>query len=451
MVRSLAMNMKQKTKSKKGSNLVDDCISRLTKLSASLPDKRKGSNIQYQMGDIVKAAFSVFFTQSPSFLARQKALKKSKGQSNAETIFQMEKIPSAEHIRQMLDPVSPEYFYDEFHTILRQVEEEGKLEAYRVLGGQHALVSLDGTQYFTSYEIECENCLHRKRKNGKTQNYHTAILPVMVAPDNPHVLTLPPEFIMPQDGHVKQDCERVASKRWVEQHAVHYASLNAILMGDDLYANQPLCQVILDHDLHFLFVAKPESHQTLYQAIDACAADSSFTIRQWNGKHGELHTYRFINQLPLRSGEDALRVNWFELHITHAETSETLYHNAWVTDLAISQDMVVELVACGLARWKVENENNNVLKTKGYHLEHNFGHGNQYLALTLTTFNLLAFLLHTVSHLTDQTYRLIREELGRRDTFFNDLRALTRYLVFDSWDHLLEFMFIQLEIEPAPD
>jgi hypothetical protein len=27
------------------------------------------------------------------------------------------------------------------------------------------------------------------------------------------------------------------------------------------------------------------------------------------------------------------------------------------------------------ARWKIENEHNNVLKNHGYHFEHNFGHG----------------------------------------------------------------------------
>ncbi len=33
------------------------------------------------------------------------------------------------------------------------------------------------------------------------------------------------------------------------------------------------------------------------------------------------------------------------------------------------------------ARWKIENEGFNVLKTKGYNLEHNFGHGIQNLAV----------------------------------------------------------------------
>ncbi len=103
------------------------------------------------------------------------------------------------------------------------------------------------------------------------------------------------------------------------------------------------------------------------------------------------------------------------------------------------------------ARWKIENENNNVLKTKGYHLEHNFGHGRQHLAAVLVTLNLLAFLFHTVFALLDAKYQMVRTALGTRQTFFNDIRTLTRYFVFDSWDHLLTFMIQQLELEPPPN
>ena len=127
------------------------------------------------------------------------------------------------------------------------------------------------------------------------------------------------------------------------------------------------------------------------------------------------------------------------------------YHHTWVTDLAITDDNLAEIITCARAHWKVENENNNVLKNRGYHLEHNFGHGQQYLAQTLLTLNLLAFLLHTVLHLSNKLYRRIRKTLGRREAFFNDLRALLRYLVFASWADLLTFMAIQLEIIPAPD
>jgi hypothetical protein len=30
--------------------------------------------------------------------------------------------------------------------------------------------------------------------------------------------------------------------------------------------------------------------------------------------------------------------------------------------------------------------------------------------------------------------------LARRQTFFEDMRALTRYMVFESWHHLMDFM-----------
>src|SRR2546430_13147849 len=66
--------------------------------------------------------------------------------------------------------------------------------------------------------------------------------------------------------------------------------------------------------------------------------------------------------------------------------------NAFITDFPLTRSTVPQIVQAGRARWKVENENNNVLKTKGHHLEHHYGHGSQFLSTTLLTLNLLAFL-----------------------------------------------------------
>src|SRR5436190_20391371 len=108
----------------------------------------------------------------------------------------------------------------------------------------------------------------------------------------------------------------------------------------------------------------------------------------------------------------------------------------------------VGLVAAARARWKIENENNNVLKTKGYHLEHNFGHGKKHLSSLLLTMNLLAFCLHTLLELTDTSYRLIRSTVGARRKFFQHLEALTTYLYFETWERLMDFMMRGLEIGP---
>lgn len=96
----------------------------------------------------------------------------------------------------------------------------------------------------------------------------------------------------------------------------------------------------------------------------------------------------------------------------------------------------------------MENENNNTLKTQGYHLEHNFGHGTQHLAALLATFKLLAFLFHTLLDLLAAQYHQLRRTLVSRKTFFDDLRALTRYLCFTSWVHLLTFMHRGLHDHP---
>jgi hypothetical protein len=64
------------------------------------------------------------------------------------------------------------------------------------------------------------------------------------------------------------------------------------------------------------------------------------------------------------------------------------------------------------------------LKTKGYHLEHNFGHWQQHLSNVLVNLNLLAFLVHTLQELTSAAYQLLCQALGARQTFFNDLRAI---------------------------
>jgi hypothetical protein len=106
-------------------------------------------------------------------------------------------------------------------------------------------------------------------------------------------------------------------------------------------------------------------------------------------------------------------------------------------------------VRAGRPRWKVENENNNTLKNNGYHLTRNFGHGKQHLSTLLASLNLLAHLFHTLLELLDSSYQRLRACLPRK-IFFNDLRALTRYRCFESWEALMAFMITALELA-CPD
>jgi len=179
--------------------------------------------------------------------------------------------------------------------------------------------------------------------------------------------------------------------------------------------------MVLSSGGDFIFVAHRDSHPALYTVVDAVAnlgRIATFSHRHWNGRHGETWTYRFLNDVPLRAGDDALVVNWCDLQITHEETGELLYRNEWVTSLLLEVKNIPEVVACGRARWKSENENNNVLKNHGYPIDHNFGHFQEHLSSTLLTLNLLAFLLHTIAQVADQIYQQVRRALDARRTFF---------------------------------
>jgi hypothetical protein len=118
--------------------------------------------------------------------------------------------------------------------------------------------------------------------------------------------------------------------------------------------------------------------------------------------------------VPLRDDNDAMTVNWLEIAIADA-AGEVTY--CFVIDPPVNADNVVEIAAAGRARWKIENGSFNVLKTKGYNLEHSFGTAKATSAAVLVTLNLLAFLFHTVAECAEDLWRKALAIAGTRVAF----------------------------------
>jgi hypothetical protein len=417
-----------------------DVVGQLRTAFAAFADRRRGKNIRYSLVDAGLSAFSVFFMQFPSFLEYQRTMQKTQGNNNAQTLFGVHQIPTDNHIRHLLDGVEPSAAYPMFSFVFDGLRQAGVVDSLRAVGGT-LLIAFDGVEYFSSHTISCPQCSTRLLANDQTLYSHTALTPVVVSPGMDKVIPLAPEFVQPQDGQQKQDCELNAARRWLAQWAEQYAPLGVTVLGDDLYCHEPFCRALLDEGLDFILVCKPDSHQELYEWVaflDRSGAIQTRTRKRWTGKHYEIDLYRFVTQVPLRDGEEALTVNWCELTTTVGD--KVIYHNAFATSHPVTADNVIELISAGRSRWKIENENNNTLKTKGYHFAHNYGHGKQHLSALLATLILLAYLLHTLLEWMDDKYCLLRQKLPSRQRLFNDLRALTTYLCFKSWDDLLDFM-----------
>ena len=414
--------------------LIDQLIGELKEVCAGLPDKRVGPRRdgEYCMADIGLSAFSMFFMGSPSFLAYQRALRDGHGRSNCETLFGMSAIPSDNYIRLMLDGASPAAFDGLF---MRAVEAAGPLSSFQRLDGR-MLIALDGTEHFCSRKIHCQNCCSRRRADGGTEYFHGFLAASLVAPGHQRVMPLPAEFIAPQHGAQKQDCERDAAKRWLAKHGSTLVGLRPVYLGDDLFACQPIAEAINAVGGNFILTCKPSSHQTIAEYLEG--ADLS-EHRETVSKRGKRITtiYRWLSAIPLRATDDALPVNWFSIEIRN-HTGKRTYYNSFITDLPVTADSVAELAACGRARWKIENETFNVLKTNGYNLEHNFGHGKETLASVLVSLNLLAFAFHTAAYLGVLAWRAAITARGATYRFFEHLRTITAYVVFEGWSHLLQ-------------
>jgi hypothetical protein len=173
--------------------------------------------------------------------------------------------------------------------------------------------------------------------------------------------------------------------------------------------------------------------------------------RHCNGRFTAVTLGRYINDVRLRSDDKALSVHWFDRTVVHAKTGEPLYHHSCLTNHRLTADTVVDGAQAGRGRWKIDNEHNNGRKTTGYPLAHNCGHGTQSLSAFLLRLTLLAFLCHPVLAWRDATYALLRQVLARRQTFFHDIQAFTRYMVFDHWEHLMDCMIQGLELASQVD
>jgi len=432
-----------------GGELFSVLLGYLEKTIEGCAEPRPGSNLHYKLRDFFLSAFAVFFSQSPSFLAHQALMEKEKGTSNARSVFAIRGIPTDNQIRGVLDLIDPTLLRAAFGLTVDLLKEKEVLDSFRFLEGK-LLLALDGTGYFFSESIHCPSCTVQHHRDGRTTYSHTVLLPVLVAPERSQVIPLEPEFITPQDGHEKQDCEYQAAKRWLEAMGSRYAPMGVVLLGDDLFASQPMIEKVRSQQMNYIFVAKPSSHKYLYEelaGLEKLKGLQEVRRSHWTGRAQRTVIYRYVNGVGLNArSSNGVEVNWVEITIVDGKRKQT-FHSAFITDLLITSENVASIAQAGRCRWKIENENNNTLKTKGYHFEHNFGHGQKYLSSTLLSLNVLAFLFHTVLELLDKRVALLRASLPRRDTFYQHLAAVTQYWQFESWRHLVVFMLQGLGLE----
>lgn len=411
---------------------------------AKVVDWRQSEKVDYTLHDCLMSGFAMMLLQDPSLLAFQKRMQDSIQNNNLHTIFKVGAIPKDSQMRSNLDQVCPQDIEPIFDNYVNRLQRAKQLGQYQFLGGY--LVPLDGSQYFSSKAIHCPGCLTESSR-GKIRYSHKILQAAIVYPGKRQVLPLAPEFITNRDGTKKQDCEINAAKRWIPKFRQAHPKLNIIITGDGLFSKQPFIDDLKKAGMSYILVAKPDDHKILFQWVNeltGLGGGDSLEFVDFNGKR---HCYQWINQVPLNGTKDADEVNFFQYQIV--SDNKITYRNSWVTDITIDKTNIVDLVKGGRARWKIENEVFNTLKNQGYHIEHNYGHGEKNLSSIFFLLNLLAFFVHQILDLTDTLYQSVRyKKFTSRKEYFNQLRCTIRILIFRNWEHLLGYILDPPEIEP---
>lgn len=423
----------------------DPLIQAVHEGAEQIPDHRQRPT-NYSIADAVMSGIAMFSLKDPSLLAFQER----RNDQNMKNIYRIVNVPSDTQMREILDPVDPDQMRPLFQDAFRNVQRAGVLEQFAFHEGAY-LLSLDGTEYYSSKKVHCPSCLERKHGNGQVTYYHQMVGAVLVHPDQRQVIPLAPEPIIKQDGETKNDCERNASKRLLEKIRKEHPHLKLIVVEDGLASNAPHIRLLRKLQMHFILGCKPDDHQYLMQQVELASAENRLTTLRWyDASRGVWCEIEFVHQLALNQSSPDVLVNFLR-YSEFNESGDRVAHFSWVTDLTITEENALHLVRGGRARWKVENETFNTLKNQGYQFEHNFGHGRENLSVVFAMLMMLAFLVDQVQELCCPVFQAVRRKFTSRRAVWDHIRSHFRHFTFVSMEHLYEVILTDAATNlPAP-
>jgi len=427
-----------KTKVNLRKHLSADALFSLVRSDFEKITDHRSNNIKTPLADALMSAFAMFSLKDPSLLAFED---RRSGDTNLNTIYKIDTVPCDTQMRTILDGVDPSDIEPLFSDIFRQLQRGKALKNMMFMDGCY-LLSVDGTGYFSSNTIHCDSCsVKTNSKTGKITYYHQMLGAAIVHPDHREVIPLAPEPIIKQDGVEKNDCERNASKRFLDKLRKVHPQLRLIVTEDGLSSNAPHIHELEKHQLHYIIGVKKGDHAFLFDYIESVVNKDLITEIEYED-NGTIRRFRFINKVPLNASNQDLLVNFVEYWET---TPKKTMHFSWVTNLQVTEENVYKIMRGGRARWKIENETFNTLKNQGYNFEHNYGHGDKNLSVVFAMLMMLAFLVDQAQQHTCQLFRSVWKKLGSKRSLWEKIRFLYFGFKFDSMESILTALLYGFE------
>jgi hypothetical protein len=413
-------------------------ISEVRSCFATIEDTTHGN---IPLVDHLMSGLAIFGLKYPSLLQFDKESREETTRFNLEKLYGIQRVPSDTYLRERIDEVDPRELRLPYKRVFQSLQRGKALEKFTYLDG-HYLLSLDGTGYFSSKTIHCEQCGEKHHKNGTITYHHQMLGASIIHPNLKEVIPLAPEPIIKQDGIEKNDCERNAAKRFLDDLRREHPHLKLIVIEDSLASNAPHIRQLQSLNLRFILGAKQTDHKFLF---DHVTRSQHTELYEFTDENGVYHKFRYLNDVPLNESNSDLKINFLEYWETSPKGKEQ--HFSWVTDIQIDTSNLMLLMRGARARWKIENETFNTLKNQGYNFEHNFGHGYKNLSTVFMHLMMLAFLIDQVQQLCCGLYQTALQTVGTKSRLWRKIRSRFDLFFVPSWEALSRAVILPISSE----
>jgi hypothetical protein len=245
--------------------------------------------------------------------------------------------------------------------MIKELLKKRCFEDYRIEGKYWGVI-FDGTGLYSFDQKHCEHCLKREYTNKETGEtkiiyMHHVLEAKLVVGDM--VFSIGTEFIENENEEAtKQDCEIKAFYRLAEKIKQTYKRLPICILGDSLYACEPVFGCCDQYDWKYIFRFKEGRIKSIAEEFNAIKEIEE-------GKEQDLF---WVNDIAYNNRT----LNLIEAKIDTEDGKSKQY--LFITNIKVTKRNAERLIAAGRSRWKIENQGFNNQKNIRYHIEHANSH-----------------------------------------------------------------------------
>jgi len=274
----------------------------------------------------------------------------------------LEELPHYDTINDFLSGLDVVELEKIRNYMVKELLKKRCFEQFRI-EGKYWAVSVDGTGLHTFQKKHCEHCLKREytdKETGETKiiYMHHVLEAKLVVGDM--VFSIASEFIENESEEVtKQDCEMKAFHRLAKKIKETFKRLPICILGDSLYACEPVFACCDKHKWKFICRFKEGRIKSIASEFN--------TIKEMEpGKRQD--GIFWVNDISYNKRT----VNLMEAKLEQEDGKNKQY--VFITNLKVTKKNVERLVAAGRSRWKIENQGFNQQKNIRFNIEHANSH-----------------------------------------------------------------------------